>query len=184
MQKVKGAVLKSRLAFITEHAGMDGLQQVLALLPAGDRQVLDGLLTMSWYPFELGKRLDDAIVKVVGKGDAQFFRRLGRASADRNLTTVHKSFMTLGDPHGFLAKSPQIYTLYYDTGRREYERTGERSGVVTTRDAETFSAPDCLTVAGWYERALEICGVKKAKVTEVECRAKGGAACRYEVSWE
>ncbi len=184
MQKVKGAVLKSRLAFVTEHAGMDGLQQVLALLPADDRKSLDGLLTMSWYPFELGKRLDDAIVKVVGRGDPQFFRRLGRASADRNLTTVHKSFLALGDPHGFLAKSPQIYTLYYETGRREYERTGERSGVIITRDAETFSAPDCLTVAGWYERALELCGATQPRVRETECRAKGGAVCRYEVGWE
>jgi uncharacterized protein (TIGR02265 family) len=184
MQKVKGAVLKSRLAFVSELAGMDGLGQVLALLPADDRKVLEGVLTMSWYPFELGKKLDDAIVKVVGRGDPQFFRQLGRESAVRNLTTVHRSFLAPGDPHGFLAKSPQIYTLYYETGRREYERTGEKSGVITTRDAETFSAPDCLTVAGWYERALELCGATKATVRETECRAKGGAVCRYEVRWE
>jgi len=184
MQRIKGAVLKSRLAFVTEHAGMDGLQKVLAVLTAEDRSAINGLLSLSWYPFEIGRRLDDAIVKVVGRGDPQFFRQLGRASAERNLTTVHKSFLTLGDPHGFLGKSPQIYTLYYETGRRDYERTGDKSGVVTTYDAETFSAPDCLTVAGWYERGLEMCGARRVKVVEKECRAKGGAACRYEASWE
>jgi len=184
MQRVKGAVLKSRLAFVTEHAGMDGLQQVLASLPAPDRAALDAILSISWYPFELGKRLDDAIVKVVGGGDASFFKRLGRASADRNLTTVHKSFMVAGDPHAFLAKSPQIYALYYETGRREYQPTGEKSGVITTHDAETFSAPDCLTVVGWHERALELCGAMRPSVVEEECRAKGGAVCRYRVSWE
>lgn len=184
MQKVKGAVLRSRLAFVTEHAGMDGLRQVLASLPAADRAALDAILTINWYPFELGKHLDDAIVKVVGGGDPAFFKRLGQASADRNLATVHKSFLTPGDPHGFLGKSPQIYALYYETGRREYQPTGDKSGVITTREAETFSAPDCLTVVGWYERALEMCGAKNARVVETECRAKGGAVCRYEVSWE
>jgi len=183
MQRVKGVVLKSRLAFVTEHAGMDALQAVLASLPSADRKTLETVLTVGWYPFELGKALDDAIVKVVGGGDPQFFRRLGRASAEKNLTSLHKTFLTPGDPHAFLAKAQQIYGLYYDTGRREYERTGERSGVLTTRDAETFSAPDCLTVAGWYERALEMCGAKSPQVVEEECRARGGEVCRYRVSW-
>jgi hypothetical protein len=142
------------------------------------------MLTVGWYPFELGKRLDDAIVTVVGGGDLQFFRRLGRASADKNLTSLHKSFLTPGDPHAFLAKAPQIYALYYDTGHREYERTGERSGVITTTGAETFSMPDCLTVIGWYERALEMCGATRPTLVEEECRAQGGAVCRYQVRWE
>jgi len=183
MQRVKGTVLKSRLAFVTEHAGMDSLEAVLASLQPADRKSLEAVLTVGWYPFELGKALDDAIVKVVGGGDPQFFLRLGRASADKNLTTLHVSFLTPGDPHKFLGKAQQIYGLYYDTGRREYEKTGERSGVLTTREAETFSAPDCLTVVGWYERALELCGAKDPRVVEEECRAKGGEACRYRVSW-
>lgn len=150
MQRVKGAVLKSRLAFVTEHAGMAGLQAVLESLAPEDRKSIEAMLTVGWYPFDLGKKLDDAIVKVVGGGDPQFFRRLGRESADRNLKSLHKSFLSPGDPHAFLAKAQQIYGLYYQTGRREYERTGERSGVITTLDAETFSTPDCLTVIGWY----------------------------------
>jgi predicted hydrocarbon binding protein len=56
--------------------------------------------------------------------------------------------------------------------------------VFTTYDAETFSAPDCLTVVGWYRKALEMCGVKGVKIVEEECRAKGGAVCRYRVSWD
>jgi len=184
MQRVKGTVLKSRLAFVTEHAGMDALQAVLATFAPADRRVLETALTVGWYPFELGKALDDAIVKVVGGGDPQFFRRLGRASADKNLTSLHRTFLTPGDPHAFLGKAQQIYGLYYDTGRREYERTGEKSGVITTRDAETFSAPDCLTVVGWYERALEMCGARRVAVVEDECRAQGGQACRYRVTWE
>lgn len=183
MQQVKGSVLKARLAFVEQHAGKDGVERVLAALPAEDRAALRHLVAIQWCPFDLGRRLDDAIVQVLGHGKSQFFERLGAASAETNLSTVHKAFLAPGDPHAFLAKAPQIYKLYYDTGRREYLRMAPKEAVLTTRDAETFSAPDCLTVMGWYRKALEMCGASDVRIVEEECRARGGAVCRYRVSW-
>jgi len=183
VQQIKGAVLKSRLAFVQEKFGDAALQQVMASLSADDQAALNSILTVRWYPFETGQHLDDAIVAVCGQGDPAFFKRLGAASADKNLAALHKSFLTPGNPHAFLGKARTIYALYYETGHREYEKTGEQSGVLTTHDAETFSSPDCQTVIGWYERALEMCGVSGVRIVEEECRARGDATCRYMVSW-
>lgn len=183
MQQVKGSVLKSRLAFVEQHGGADAVERVLATLSPADRTALKNLVAIQWCPFELGRHLDDAIVHVLGHGRPQFFERLGAASADANLTGVHKAFLTPGDPQGFLAKAAQIYKLYYDTGRRDYSRVGPTEAVLTTHDAETFSAPDCLTVIGWHRRALEMCGASKVQIAEEECRARGGAVCRYRISW-
>jgi hypothetical protein len=184
VQQIKGAVLKSRLAFVQENFGKEGLERVVAAMPEGDQRTLKMLFTSNWYPFAMGKALDDTIVRVLGGGKPEFFERLGAASAEKNLSSVHSGFLTKGDAHGFLAKSPSFYSLYYETGRREYTQVGPREGVFTTYDAETFSAPDCLTVVGWYRKALELCGVKGVKIVEEECRAKGGAVCRYRVTWE
>lgn len=183
MQQVKGAVLKSRLGFVEEHGGADGLARVIASLPPDDQRALRIVFTSNWYPFELGQRLDDAIMQVLGHGQPDFFERLGEASAVKNLATIHAGYLTKGDAHGFLCKAPGIYSAYYETGRREYEKTGERSARLTTYDAETFSAPDCLTVVGWHKKALAMCDVPGARVVEAECRAKGGRFCRYEISW-
>lgn len=183
MQQIKGSVLKSRLAFVEEHAGREGLDRVLAALDPSTRKALAMVLTVKWYPFEVGKALDDAIVTVVGGARPEFFERLGRASAEKNLGTMHRGFLVEGDPHAFLAKAQSIYSLYYETGRRDYRRTGDREGILTTHEAETFSAPDCLTVVGWYKRAVELCGAKDVKMVEEECRAAGGTVCRYRVSW-
>lgn len=183
MQQVKGSVLKSRLAFVAQHGGTDAVERVLATLSPADRLALRNLVAIQWCPFDLGRRLDDAIVAVLGGGRAQFFERLGAASADANLGGVHKAFLTPGDPHAFLAKAPQIYKLYYDTGQRDYKALGPTAAELTTRDAETFSAPDCLTVIGWHRRALEMCGATNVRIVEEECRARGGAVCRYRVSW-
>jgi uncharacterized protein (TIGR02265 family) len=183
MQQIKGAVLKSRLGFVEEHFGAAGLQRVLESLGPDDQRALRMVFTSNWYPFELGKRLDDAIVRVLAGGKPEFFEKLGEASAAKNLSTVHAGYVTKGNPQAFLAKAPAIYGMYYETGRREYRLTGERSAVITTHDAETFSAPDCLTVVGWYRRGLEMCGAERVKIVVTECRARGGQVCRYEVSW-
>ena len=183
MQQIKGGVLKSRLAFVEQHSGREGVEKVMNILPPDDRRTLATALAVTWYPFELGKRLDDAIVRALGGGRSDFFEKLGEASAEQNLTTFHKAFITQGDAHAFLSKSPAIYKLYYETGRREYAKVAEREGMLTTFDAETFSAPDCLTVIGWHRKALEMCGVKGVQVVEESCLAKGGDACRYRFRW-
>jgi uncharacterized protein (TIGR02265 family) len=185
MISVKGSVLQSRLALVDELAPKDGRARVLGRMGESDSEVLTSLLASAWYPFELGKRLDKAIVEVLGGGRSEFFEKLGEASADKNLGTggVHRRFLVDGDPHAFLAKAPLIYSYYYDQGRRDYEKTGEREAVLTTRDAETYSMADCLTVVGWHRRALAMCGARSPRVVEEDCRARGGDVCRYRLSW-
>ncbi len=183
MQQIKGAVLKSRLAFIEEHFGKDALPRVLATLPTDDQRALKLVFTSNWYAFDIGKRLDDAIVAVLGAGKPELFERMGAASAAKNLGSLHSGFIAPGNPQAFLEKTPSIYSMYYESGHREFKSTGERSAVLTTYDAETFSAPDCLTVVGWYRKALEMCGAQGVRVVEEECRARGGKVCRYAVSW-
>lgn len=63
-----------------------------------------------------------------------------------------------------------------------HEQTGDKEGALITYDAETFSAPDCLTVVARYRKALEMCGCTGMRVVEDECRAQGGEVCRYRVS--
>ena len=183
-QKIKGSILKSRLEFVRNEYGEEGLSKIMDSLPEEDQKILGRLVAVAWVDFEVGKRLDDAIVKALGGGSTRFFERLGEASADVNLGTMHSAFLAPGDPQAFLAKAPQIYRLYYDVGRREYESVGEREGVLTTYDAETYSKPDCLTVVGWYRKALELCGAKNVRIVEEECRATGGNVCKYRVTWQ
>lgn len=141
MQQIKGSVLMSRLGFVEQLAGKDGVERVLATLGVPDQAALRHLVAIQWCPFELGSRLDDAIVKVVGHRRPQFFERLGAASAETNLATVHRAFLAPDDPHAFLAKAPQIYRLYYDTGRRDYAKTGEKRALATGVVRHAAGAP-------------------------------------------
>jgi len=183
--KIRGSVLLSRKAFVEEHFGKGAWSRVLDHLSEDDRTFLKKTMVhVGWYPFEIGQRLDQAIVDVLGKGNLSVFEQIGAESAKKNLTQNQNAFLTPGEPQKFMAQAKMIYDFYYDTGYREYKKTGPNSGVMTTHGAETFSAVDCLTVIGWYKEALKLCGAKNVRMTEESCRAKGGSCCRYVVSWE
>ena len=182
--KVKGDILKARVAFVKERFGQVSWEKVLASLPQGDQDLLRAsVVDVGWYDFEIGERLDKAIVNVVGGRNTRVSEEMGRASAHENLTTVHSSFLEPRDPQKFMAKAPMIYRLYYDTGHCTWEPTGPTSGVLTTFDSETFSAPDCATVIGWHKEALAMLGTKNVAMAEETCRARGGEFCRYRLSW-
>ena len=183
--KIRGAVIQARKDFVEEHFGEASWEPVFSSLSEEDQEIIGGLIVSAgWYPFEVGERLDKAIVDILGHGDLVIFEDIGAQSAKRNLSTIHKPFLTPGNPQAFMTQADAIYKFYYNVGRREWKPTGPNSGVMTTYDAETFSVPDCLTVIGWYKEALRMCGAKSVEIVEETCRARGGDCCRYRISWK
>jgi uncharacterized protein (TIGR02265 family) len=180
--KVKGGALLSRLSFVREQRGEESVQNVLGRLPAEDRSACAHILTGGWYPFELNEKLDQAVAAEMGMGD-NVFLLIGEKSAVQNLSGPHKAMLSAGDPHGLLKRTPQIYQMYYDVGRRAYDHAGEKKAILRTYEAQTFSRHDCLTVVGWHRKAIEMCGGTHVKVTETQCRAKGAEHCEYVCEW-
>jgi uncharacterized protein (TIGR02265 family) len=182
---VKGSVLQSRLGFVRRHRGDDGVERVLQRLPEADRATLSGLvMPFAWYPFETNERLDLAIAAETGRGEA-LFRELGAASAEDNLTSASQlHYIRERNPQALLKQASGIYGVYYDTGHREYERLGDTKAGLRTHESLSFSTSDCLTVVGWHERAIEMCGGRNVRVVELQCRALGGPICEYFCEWD
>jgi hypothetical protein len=177
-------VLSSRRSFVLRRFGAETLAKISGSLPEEDRDILEGiLLPAGWYPVDVAARFDAAIVSVMGGASERAFWELGRASADENLLKFQASFVRGKTPATFLAQTPAIYRLYYEKGRREFIPSGANAGTIVTRDAESVTVADCLTVMGWHERALEMVGAKSIRIAHPTCRARGGAVCRYELSW-
>jgi uncharacterized protein (TIGR02265 family) len=180
--KVKGGALQSRLEFVRDHRGDDGVERVLGRLSDADRHVCRQILTGGWYAFDLNERMDHAVADEMGMGE-KVFLLMGEKSATHNLGKSHKAFVSDKDPHGLLKRAAQIYQAYYDTGRRTYERVADTKAILRTYESATYSVADCLTVVGWHRKAIEMCGGKDARVVETQCRARGAAVCEYECEW-
>ncbi len=183
--RIKGGVIKARLDFVRGRAGEAGLEAVLGRLSRQDQEVLRGwILPITWFPLDLNLRLDDAIAAELSPGDRDgIFLEMGRASADSNLGGPQHPYVREGEPHFLLRAAPLIYSAYYEVGRRTYERTGDNSAVLRTFDARSVTRTDCLTVVGWHQRAIEMCGGKDVRVTETRCRTRGDPHCEYRCEW-
>lgn len=184
--RIKGSVLIARLNLLTKQGGGGRVQAVLQRLSPADRKVLEGvLMPIGWYPLELNLRLDAAIAEVLSPRDRnKAFIDMGRASAEDNLNGPHHVFIRKGDPHFLLSHAPEIYRLYYAVGSRTYEKTGARSGVLRTLGAESVTPEDCLTIIGWYQRAIEMSGGRDVRIDHTRCRARGNGHCEYLCAWE
>ena len=180
--KVKGGALQSRLQFVRDHRGEDGVAKVLERLSEEDRAACQQILTGGWYPFDLNERLDEAVAGELGMGEKTFLL-IGEKSAAHNLGNAHRIFITDRDPHGLLRRAAQIYQAYYDTGHRTYEKLGEKKAVLRTHESRTYSKHDCLTVVGWHRKAIEMCGGVQPRITETKCRARGADVCEYVCEW-
>ena len=180
---IRGSVILSRLAFVRGEKGDAAVKRVLRALADEDRKLFAGtVLPNVWYPFEAGERLDAAIAEELGGGEAAF-KLMGARSAEFNLGDTQKLFVQGRDPHGLLRSASAIYRLYYDTGSRTYHASGARKAVLRTLQSKTFSTWDCLTVVGWHEKAIELCGGRNPRVIHTKCRARGDDLCEYLCEW-
>ena len=181
---IKGGVLSSRLSFLRSRGGDEAVERVFQRLPKADVALLRGTIAPAgWYSFDTGSRLDAAIAEELGGGEALFLL-MGAQSAEDNLSHAQRAFVRERDPLAQLKSAASIYRLYYKSGRRTFERVGERKVVLRTYDSETFSRADCLTVVGWHERVIGMCGGKKVHVEETKCRARGDDVCEYVCEWD
>ena len=181
--RVKGGAMQSRLELVRERGGDAAVERVLARLSDADRKTCSHVLTGAWYPFELNGHLDEAIAAEMDIGE-RVFLLMGEKSAMHNLSAAHRVFVAGRDPHGLLRRAAQIYQAYYDTGRREYEKTGEKKAVLRTYESTAFSKHDCLTVVGWHRKAIEMCGGKNVRIAETKCRTSGADFCEYVCEWD
>jgi uncharacterized protein (TIGR02265 family) len=181
--RIKGVVLRSRLAYVRENMGEAAVSRVLARVGSAERDDLQRVLPASWYPFELQEWLDDSIAAEMGIGE-KVFRLLGEQSARDNLGSIHRAFVDARDPHGLLQNAAAIHDAYYDTGRRTYERAGEKRATLRTFDCLSHSRAECLGTMGWHQAAIQICGGLRPRVTDPLCRARGDAHCEYLCEWE
>ncbi|MET0402174.1 MAG: TIGR02265 family protein [Cystobacter sp.] len=183
--RIKGSILISRLRLLAKQTAMKR-SDVFQRLPAADRKVLEAvIMPIGWYPLELNLRLDTAIAAVLSPRDrARAFIDMGRASAEENLNGPHHVFIRQGDPHFLLSHAQEIYRLYYAVGLRSYEKTGPRGGVLRTLGAESVTESDCLTIIGWHQRAIELCGGRDVRIEHTKCLARGNDCCEYTCLWE
>jgi len=184
MARVKGITVTTRLRFVKERFGDEGLQRLLSALPPEDRAVIDDhILPHAWVPFSVFTNVNRLADQFFGTGDLSLCVEMGRYGARVNIPTLFKLFFRLGSPKFLLGRSAKLWSAHYDTGRMTI--VDEKDSAVLLR-IEDFDVPDrthCLSVLGWIVEGVTLTGVQEVRVDEPQCRARGDETCDLLASW-
>lgn len=183
MPNVKGSALAARFKWVELHHGSTGRDRLLDALSPEDRRVVDGVILPSeWYPFSAFVHVVENIDALFGKGDLALVPEVAGWSANENLPTLYRFFYRVGSVPFVLGMAARLWRMHYDAGELTVDaRTGgARLSIV---DWPEPAHVHCLSVQGWAARSAELSGAADVKAEHGPCRARGGDACWFDLSW-
>jgi len=183
MAKVKGTKITSKVAFVRDEYGDEGVENLLASLPEDDRKAVRTALEIGWYPHQLYERLLRAMVDGPGGGDEALLDRIGRHNAERQAGGAYSVYFRSKKPIEVLEAMVPIHSMLNDPGEMEVEARADKhlSIVVVEPPGDPLV---CRVARAFYHRSIELCGARSVSVRELECSGKGGERCRFEVRWQ
>ena len=180
---IKGGLLRARFLFIVLHHGAERWAQLIAALPAEDRQALDEIEIDNWYSLATLDRVDSAIADALGGDREEVFTTLGEFSATSSLSGPFSSLLN-SDIHGFLTQTAMIHRSYQDFGDATYEVLSDNSGLLKIDYEVAPPISYCTSGTAYFRRAIELCGAQNARITHTRCAGRGDAVCEFYATWQ
>jgi hypothetical protein len=168
--KIKGTAMVPIVEWAKTTYGDAVWSQILEGLNAEDRREIQFVQGINQYPVALAGTLVSRIVDVVcdgdlGRADSEL-RKMGRYSANQQLSGIYSLFVRFASPEQALARiATVVSTLYIGASATLEHERGTTAGTVYIEGLEEFAyaAP---RLCGWAERALEMAGATSPRVTE------------------
>lgn len=175
----------SMLMFVVRGIRGGGIENFEGLLTDEDRKLAaQKILPISWYPFESYKRLLDALVALVARGDMNVVRQWGRDYGSTILDSIYRSIIVAGSPYRSLKSYEQRFASFYDFGVVEVTDSGPGTAEVVLRDFDPEWEAIYQLIYGWFERTAELAGARNPRVVFTSRSWTGDPYTGYRISWQ
>lgn len=185
--KINGAIISSRLAFVEKRWGSSAKQKLINQLPTKEKKLLDSpVFENSWFEFATLETLDKTILDDLANGDPTILHELGRFSAEFNFWRLPDSVIQQ-KPEELFKNTSRINVIFQNFGEVEIETLPDKGNIkqvaLIYRYQMDVSENYCASALGYFEKLLEQLGFSVTDVKETACQSKGDSVHRYEVSW-
>ncbi len=182
--EVKGTTVLPLRAFVRERFA-DRYDEWLGSLPPESQKIMEWCLASDWYPID-SAYLEPTrhIVNLFFAGRERGAWEIGRFSADFALKGFLRIFMRIGSPQFSLSRGLHIFSQYYKDSQIRVSEVGKNACRIEILKFEGIHPFVEHRVAGWIERAVEICGRKPLRVDIVRSMVKGDVCTEFDVAWE
>lgn len=184
MSRTKGVGFVNVRGFVKDSFGARAWDELLAILPEADREVLGSVVSVGWYELDLYARLIGAVDRHFGTGSLSVIHALGRYEAEKDLTTIHQFFLRMMNPNIVIEQMGKYWSRFHDTGEWATTRVGDQAAIATLSDWGVVDAGLCRELQAYLQRLLELCGCHDVTMDHPLCRTRGRAACEFRARWQ
>ncbi|MGE0787055.1 MAG: protein kinase [Sandaracinaceae bacterium] len=180
---VKGSLVLCVIDFLRE-LNPQALTGVLRRL---DGEVNDRIgtvrLPMAWLSLSDFCELLLSAERELGSSDGSLTVKMGRAVADRELSTTHRLFMRSATPAMAVERLPRLFRTYHSTGEICVERASGSYRILTD-GIEPDALSHALLFGGFCQRMIELAGGQDVRASVVACRGSGDPATITALRWK
>ncbi|MCE5251514.1 hypothetical protein LLG96_14975 [bacterium] len=184
--EVKGEALLSIPLFILKKFGNKGYERWLDSLSPHAREVYSSPIHKGdWFP------LRQLIIEPTQKICELFFNNsyrgaweCGRYSAEYGLKGFYRILVKLSSPQILIKKAGPILSSYYKPSAIEIGESGKNFVQVRITKFPEIDKLIEHRIAGWMERAIEVCGCKNVTVVILKSLTENQPCTEYKISWK
>ncbi len=155
-------------------------------LPAESGKIYqEAILATEWYPIKEGViQPTEVLCKMFYDTEKEGAWESGRYSAQIALTGIYKVFVLISTPAFLMNRSKKILSSFYSPTEIEVVESKGSSMVV---HITKWPQPNQLVeyrIAGWMEKALQICGCKNLTVEITKSLTKRDEVTEFQINWD
>ncbi len=108
----------------------------------------------------------------------------GRYSAEVALTGIYKVFVVISTPSFLMKRASRILSTFYDPSELKVTTHSDKSMSIDVYKLPINNEIIEFRIAGWMQKALEICGCKNVQIQISKALSKGEDLTRYNITWQ
>ena len=164
---------------LQKHSASPRSSAVCSELDTSDRELLQGISAVGWYPIEPILRYHHVLERLYGNESTfEVCERLGQFSAEWAIKGILKIFVRFKSPHFLMQKNGTLWGRYHDTGRWADGSGGTVAAVRAAARLRRARRSVLCTAARLGERRSQDDGRSRSARERAELPLPRGAALR------
>jgi len=180
--RVKVQGLLNAAKYIEEEYGQQSLGEIIRACSPPVRETYTSSIAINWHPVEELTELVEVAAQKLGRKTLSLAQDVGAAGARANMKgMLLRIAFYWGKPEFLMKRAAGLWRQFNDEGSMALVHMDDRVLRVEVSGVTNPSATFCAIINGWCHETAKALGVRDAIAQHVECRAKGGARCMFEV---
>lgn len=182
MSGIKGIVLLTRLKYVEQHYGKDGLKSFLDKLDVDkDSPLFQPVIISKDYPEKLLQDMDQVLLKEYFDNDIQRFAELGILNAHQLVPTYFQIYIDEQNPGGFIEQMAILRPHLIGLGEMMVSAIENNQYLVRINYGQEYPESVRLSELSFLEEGARMCGATELK-TKIE--EKDTTSVEYQIQWK